>query len=110
MENAAVLRRDLTAALKASGAGLDVDPSAVTFRGTSGWNLLPDLNKTSSWTGKHFVLTALIRPVADCSRSPAHVHRPRSAHHVGAGCPRPLEGGPRVAPCQAHAHDRTRPG
>ncbi|MFJ6782857.1 STAS domain-containing protein [Streptomyces yangpuensis] len=63
MDDSAVLREDLTAALAASHGGLDIDLAAVTFCDSSGLHVLLDLHAQALETGKALVLTALSRPV-----------------------------------------------
>ncbi|MFI8293689.1 STAS domain-containing protein [Streptomyces sp. NPDC085614] len=122
MDDAGGLREDLTAALRASSAGLDVDLGAVTFCDSSGLHVLLDLNRLAAETGKSLVLTTLSRPVARLlqvtgSRRLLTVREPSAAgsrvggHPVTALPGRPLRpahqagGAPRGAAHRPHRHD-----
>ncbi|GAA0290565.1 hypothetical protein GCM10010302_31400 [Streptomyces polychromogenes] len=64
MDEAAGLREELTAALNASGTGLDIDLAGVTFCDSSGLHVLLEVDQRARADGKTVVLTALSRPVA----------------------------------------------
>ncbi|KJY28552.1 STAS domain-containing protein [Streptomyces katrae] len=64
MDQAPALRQELTAALAASRAGLDIDMAGVTFCDSSGLHALLDVDQLAMQAGKTLALTALRPPVA----------------------------------------------
>ncbi|MFB6807062.1 STAS domain-containing protein [Streptomyces sp. NPDC056387] len=59
MENAAEVRAELIAAFDASGTGLDLDLSALTFCDSSGLNILLNLRQHAAANDKTLVLEAV---------------------------------------------------